>query len=76
VNSRPVTLLLAALVGALFLAGLLLDGVPGGLLLLVVAALLVALSLAAWATVPARGRAARIGVLALVLVLAGVKLAS
>lgn len=65
-DSRPVTLLLAAAVGALFVAGLAVDGGAGALLLLVVLAALVGLSWATWQRVPPRGRAAR-GVIVLAL---------
>jgi hypothetical protein len=58
-DSRPVTLLLAAAVGALFVAGLAVDGSAGALLLVLVLAGLVALSAATWERVPPRGRAAR-----------------
>lgn len=69
-RSRPVTLSLAAAVGALFVAGLAVRGRTGGVLLLVVAAALVILSVAAWPSIPQRGRAARLAVLALVIALA------
>jgi hypothetical protein len=59
-DSRPVTLLLAAGVGALFVAGLAVDGVTGAVLLMLVLAGMVALSAAAWERIPSRGRAARI----------------
>jgi hypothetical protein len=58
--SRPVTLLLAAAAGALFVAGLAVEGAPGALLLVLVLAALVILSTARWEAVPPRGRAARV----------------
>ena len=58
-DSRPVTLLLAAAIGALFVAGLAVDGAAGAVLLLLVLASLIALSAATWHNVPLRGRAAR-----------------
>ena len=72
--SRPVTLLAAAAVGALFLVGLLVDGVAGALVLLAVAVLLAVLAAAAWDHVPARGRPVRLAIIALVAVIAVVKL--
>ena len=72
-SSRPVTLLLAAAVGAAFVAGLLVEGVGGGIILLVVAAVLTALTVAAWDHRPERGRSLRLVVLGLVWLLALVK---
>jgi hypothetical protein len=69
-------MLVAIVVGVVFLAGLLLSGALGAVLLLVVAALLVALSAAAWPTILSRGRGVRVIVVAAVLLVAGIKLAS
>lgn len=59
-DSRPVTLLLAAAAGALFVAGLAVDGAAGALLLAMVLAGMIALSAATWERIPGRGRAARV----------------
>jgi hypothetical protein len=74
--SRPVTLLVAIGVGAAFDVGLLLDGIVGAVVLLAVAALLGALTAAAWEHVPPRGRPLRLAVLGLVTAIAVVKLVS
>ena len=58
-DSRPVTLLVAAGVGALFVAGLAVEDEPGALLLLVVLVAMIALSVVTWERIPPRGRAAR-----------------
>lgn len=59
-DSRPVTLLLAAAVGALFVTGLVVEGTLGALLLAAVLAAMIALSVATWDRIPPRGRAARV----------------
>ena len=74
-RSRLVNLLVAAGVGAIFLAGLFVDGVLAAVLLVAVAAFLVVLSASAWQTIPGRGRRVRVLVVLLVLVAAAAKLA-
>lgn len=69
-RSRPVTLLVAGAIGALFLAGLLVHGHVGAILLLAVAVVLVTVSAAVWPALPERGRRLRIAVVVLVVVLA------
>ena len=54
----------------MFLAGLIVHGVTAGLLLLVVAAILGALTWAAWQHLPERGRPLRILVIAIVVAIA------
>jgi hypothetical protein len=68
-------MLVAIVVGVVFLAGLLLSGALGAILLLAVAALLVVLSAAAWPAIPSRGRAVRVLIVAVVLVIVVVKIA-
>ena len=75
-RSRLVNLVVAIVVGIIFLAGLLLSGALGAVLLLSVAAFLVVLSSAAWPTIPSRGRRVRVLVVAVVLVIAVLKLAT
>lgn len=58
------------MVGALFVAGLATHGVTAGLLLLVVAAVLGALSVAVWQHLPARGRPLRVLVIVIVVAIA------
>jgi hypothetical protein len=72
---RLTNVLLAAAVGVLFVLALAVHGVVAGVLLVVVAGLLATLSAATWSAIPARGRPLRVLVIALVLVLAAVKLA-
>lgn len=74
-RSRLANLLVATGTGAVFLAGLLTSGVLAAVLLLVVAAFLVVLSSAAWSRLPARGRGTRVLVVAVVLLVAVIKLA-
>jgi hypothetical protein len=74
-SSRLTLVLIAVAIGALALAGLIVHGPAGGILLGVVVAVLVVLSSATWATLPARGRVARGVVIAAVSALAVVKLA-
>lgn len=75
-RSRLVNIAIAVVVGVVFLAGLLLSGPVGAVLLLVVAALLVTLSASTWQRIPSRGRGMRVLVVVAVLFIAGVKLAS
>lgn len=74
-RSRLVTLLVAVAAGVVFLAGLLISGAVGAVLLLAVAAILVVLSAAAWPRIPSRGRGVRVLVVVAVLVIAMLKLA-
>jgi hypothetical protein len=74
-RSRLVNLAVAIVVGVVFLAGLLISGALGAVLLLAVAAFLVVLSASAWHAIPSRGRGVRVIVVALVLVIALLKLA-
>lgn len=73
--SRLANLLVALVAGVAFLAGLLLSGALGAVLLLAVAAFLVVLSAAAWPSIPSRGRTMRVVVVVAVLVIALLKLA-
>jgi hypothetical protein len=73
-QSRPVTLLLAAATGLLFVAGLVVEGAAGAVLLLLVLAALVTLTAARWSTLPSRGRGARLVILAAVAGLVVLKL--
>lgn len=75
-RSRLVNLLVATVVGVLFLVGLLLSSAAGAVLLLAVAAFLVVLSAAAWPTIPSRGRTLRVLVVGAVLLIAVLKIAS
>jgi len=69
-RSRLANLLVATAVGILFLAGLIIHGVAGAVLLLAVAIGLGYLSLHAWPAIHPRGRAARVAVLAAVVAVA------
>lgn len=73
-RSRLVNIAVAAAVGILFIVALAVHGVVAAALLVIVAALLTTLSAATWPAIPARGRPLRVLVVALVLVLAVVKL--
>jgi hypothetical protein len=73
--SRRNTLLIVLAIGVVTLVGLVVHGPVGGVLLLLVAATLVLFSSGAWAHVRRDGRAARAGIIALVLVIAVLKLA-
>ena len=73
-GSRLANLLVAIAAGVVFLAGLLISGTKGAILLLGVAAFLIVLSSAAWASIPSRGRRMRIVVVGVVLLIAVVKL--
>lgn len=75
-RSRFVNLAIAVVVGVVCLAGLLLSGAVGAVLLVVVATVLVALSASAWQRIPSRGRGMRLLVVVGVLFIAGLKLAS
>lgn len=75
-GSRLANLLVAIAAGVLFLAGLLIPGVIGAVLLFVVAAFLIVLSSAAWSSIPARGRRVRVVIVAVVVVIALIKLAT
>ena len=75
-RSHIANLVVAIVAGVAFLAGLLISGVPGALLLLGVAAFLIVLTSAAWTNIPARGRRARILIVAVVILVAVVKLAT
>ena len=72
--SRPVTLLAAAAIGALFVVGLAVDGIGGALIVLAVAVVLAVLAAAAWQHLPERGRPLRLAIIALVTLIAVVKL--
>ena len=73
--NRGNTVLISAAVGVVFLAGLIVHGPVGGILLLLVAAALVLLTFGAWHGVRREGRPVRIVVVAAIVVLAVVKLA-
>lgn len=73
-GSRLANLLVATAAGVIFLAGLLIPGVAGALLLVAVAVLLVVLSSAAWSSIPVRGRRVRIVIVGVVLLIAVIKL--
>lgn len=74
-RSRLANLLVATAAALVFLAGLLITGTVGAVLLLAVAAFLVVLSSAAWSSIPARGRHVRVVVVAVVVLIAVIKLA-
>jgi hypothetical protein len=74
-RNRANLIVLAGAVALVTIAGLAVHGPVGGVLLLLVAALLVALSVRVWARVPARGRPIRVFVLLLIVGLALMKLA-
>ena len=74
-RNRATLIVAAGVVGLLALAGLVVHGPVGGVLLLLVAAVLVTLSARAWAHVPARGRPVRVFVVLLVVALVLAKLA-
>ena len=71
---RGNALLLVAAVGLVFLAGLVIHGVVGGVLLLLVAATLLLFTSGAWSRVRREGKLPRILIIALVLALAVAKL--
>jgi len=68
-------LLLVIAIAGLTIAGLAVHGLVGGICLLVVAAVLVALSVGAWGRVRSHGRPVRVLIAAIVLGLAAAKLA-
>ena len=72
---RGNALLLVAAVGIVFLVGLVVHGVVGGVLLLLVAATLLLFSTAAWPRVRREGKLPRFLIVAVVLALAVAKLA-
>lgn len=74
-QSRGVVLLIAIAVGATFVAGLAVHGAVGGVLLLIVAALLVVLSIGVWGNIRQRGRPVRILIAAAVVAIAIAKFA-
>jgi hypothetical protein len=74
-RSRLANLLVATGTGVVFLAGLLTSGVLAAVLLLAVAAFLILLSSAAWSRLAARGRGTRVLIVAVVLLIAVIKLA-
>jgi hypothetical protein len=74
-NSRGVILLIAIAVGATFVAGLAIHGAVGGVLLLLVAALLVLLSVGVWGRIRQQGRPVRVLIAAAILGLAIAKFA-
>ena len=71
---RGNALLLVAAVGLVFLAGLVIHGVVGGVLLLLVATTLVLFTSGAWPRVRREGKLPRILIIAVVLALAVAKL--
>lgn len=73
---RGNAILLVAAVGLVFIAGLAIHGPVGGVLLLLVATMLVLFSVRAWPHVRREGRPLRVLVVAAVLGLAALKLAS
>jgi uncharacterized membrane protein YfcA len=73
--TRRNTLLIALATGVVFLVGLFVHGPVGGVLLLLVAAMLVLLSTGAWQHVRRDGRPLRVLMVAVVVVLAILKLA-
>jgi hypothetical protein len=75
VNRRLAIILGAAAVGALFAAGLFVNGRAGGAILLVVAAILATLTYATWAH-RRQGRELRLLILLAVVVIAVIKLAN
>lgn len=72
-NPRLRNYLVAAIVGALFLAGLFLGGPVGGVLLLVTAGILAALSWVLRNQIRPQGRPLRVAVIVVILVVAVVK---
>jgi hypothetical protein len=76
VAQRLRNLLGAAVVGALFIAGLFIHGALGGILLLATAVILGVLSSATWHRIPSRGRPLRILIILVVIAVALVKFAT
>jgi len=75
-RSRGLALLLVIVIGGLTIAGLAVHGPVGGVLLLIVAAVLVTLSVGAWGRIRPQGRPVRILIAAVILGLAIAKLAN
>ena len=75
-RSRLANVLVAIVVGTIFLTGLFVHGAVGGVLLLAVAALLGYLSSQAWSAIHPRARGLRLIVLAVIVVVAIVKIAT
>lgn len=75
-GSRLANVLVATAAGLVFLAGLLVSGGVGAILLLAVAAFLVVLLTAAWPHIPARGRRMRVVIIAVVVLIAVIKMAT
>ena len=74
-RDRSVALLAALVMAGLFIAGLAIHGATGGVLLLVVAAVLVTLSVGVWGQIRRRGRGPRLLIVAGVIALAVLKFA-
>jgi hypothetical protein len=73
-RQRFVTLLVAGTVGAIFAAGLFIHGRAGGALLLLTDAVLIGLAFLTWRRLPPKGRPLRLVVIAVIAVLAAIKL--
>jgi len=73
-HGRSLTILGALIVGAMFVAGLFIHGRVGGLLLLITTVVLALVTSAVWPQLPARHRTPRLVIIAVVAVLALVKL--
>jgi hypothetical protein len=74
VQRRPVIVLGAAVVGAIFVAGLFIHGRIGGALLLLTDAILIGLTRLTWPHLPPRGRPLRLIIIAVIAVIGVVKL--
>jgi hypothetical protein len=75
-RQRARTFLGAAVVGAVFLAGLIIHGTVGAVLLLLVDAVLITLAAATWSRVRPQGRPLRLAIITVIAVIAIAKLAS
>jgi hypothetical protein len=73
---RLLTILAAAIVGAIFAAGLFIRGPVGGGLLLLTDAVLIALARLTWSRLRPQGRPLRLVVIVAIAVIAVIKLAS
>jgi hypothetical protein len=73
-QQRLAIILAAVAVGAIFVAGLFVNGRPGGALLLVTAAILVTLTSATWSRTRPQGRPLRVAIIVAIAVVAIVKL--
>jgi hypothetical protein len=73
-HSRLANLLVATVTGLVFLAGLLTSGALAAGLLIAVAAFLTVLSTSAWSSLRAHGRRMRVLIVAVVLLIAVIKL--